>query len=165
METPSLLKYTCTVCSQRFFTSEDLVEHHLLRHADEHETVVWEEDNSSNIYNRPSITTAQTEYLDSSLTEIPISSLLRIGAVFTEGHAKYGKHNWRTNPTREFVIERINHAIYHLHTYAQKVELGESSNEDDLAKVGWAVVVLCELELRNSNIFYPVINPINKKVN
>lgn len=88
-----------------------------------------------------------------SLTQIPISMLERIGAIYLEGEPIYGRGNWRkfaNDP--EMKLETVNHAIAHLLKYAQELETGSPYPDvdgklvDHLAKVGWAVATLCECE-------------------
>lgn len=97
---------------------------------------------------------ANTDALEYSLTEIPLSALERVGKVFREGHEKYGRGNWRKGiEDKIYQLERLNHAIRHLLIYAHWLEHGEyigeykeGVKEDDLAKVMWFTVTQCEIE-------------------
>lgn len=84
------------------------------------------------------------------LTQIPAMSLRRLGAIFKEGEAKYGKNNWRSaSDVIEWQLERANHAMRHLTNYVHQLQFGEcigEPGEDDLAKVAWFCVTQMELE-------------------
>lgn len=97
---------------------------------------------------------ALTDVEDFSLTEIPYEALKRVGKVFKEG-LKYGKGNWRKGVNdKKFQLERANHALKHLLIYIHELETGEylypsnevMKREDDLAKVMWFCMIMCELE-------------------
>jgi hypothetical protein len=93
--------------------------------------------------------TAATDKEPFSLTQIPCSALLRLGAVFREGEPKYGRGNWRRGVhDKDYQIERANHALKHLLWYVHALETGErlGEAEDHLAKVAWFCVTQMELE-------------------
>lgn len=99
------------------------------------------------------------------LTQIPLSSEKRIGAIFREGEVKYDRNNWRKGLGRkEYQLERANHALKHLKIYIHWLEheeyigeIKEGKPEDDLAKVGWFVATQCELERLEEEIDEPDI--------
>jgi len=97
---------------------------------------------------------AKTDLENFDLTQIPLEGEKRIGRIFREGEIKYDRNNWRQGVfNKKYQLERMNHALKHLKIYIHWLEhgeyLGEIKNgimEDDLAKVGWAVLTQCELE-------------------
>lgn len=109
-----------------------------------------------------------------SLTQIPLSSLQRLGMIFREGELKYGKGDWRNGVgNKEYQLERANHALKHLLIYIHELEYGEylgevntqeysndnadlyieeiEEHEDDLAKVMWFCATQIELERIEKN--------------
>lgn len=94
---------------------------------------------------------AKTDVEAFSLTQIPCKSLERLGAVFREGEAKYGRGNWRRGVgDTAYQLERANHALKHLLWYVHWLETGEQlgngEDETNLAKVAWFCVTQMELE-------------------
>ena len=94
------------------------------------------------------------------LTQIPLSSEKRIGAIFREGEIKYDRNNWREGiGNKKYQLERANHALKHLKIHLHLLEhdeyigeLKDGKREDDLAKVGWFVATQCEIERLESLI-------------
>jgi hypothetical protein len=84
------------------------------------------------------------------LTQIPFEFEWRLGMVFREGEAKYGRDNWRKGVgNKTYQLERANHALKHLKIYIHWLQFGEhlgEPGEDDLAKVGWFCATQAEIE-------------------
>ena len=78
--------------------------------------------------NKPS-----SEILSPGIDQIPFESLEELGAIFAEGEKKYGRGNWKKDPSNnKYNAERTRHALRHLFLYAN----GDRS-ENHLAKVMW----------------------------
>lgn len=95
---------------------------------------------------------ATTEQVGSSVEQIPFVALEALGRIFHEGEKKYGVGNWKDNPTPEYRVERLRHAIRHLLLFAE----GDVT-EQHLAKVLWFCVteLYCESkygQLRDADI-------------
>jgi hypothetical protein len=84
---------------------------------------------------------SKTEQLGLALDQIPFEGLEEIGKIFVEGSIKYGRDNWKSNPTKEYQVERLNHAIRHLMLWAN----GDRS-ESHLAKVAWFCITQIWIE-------------------
>lgn len=107
-------------------------------------------------YRDDKLSNVKTDKEEFSLTQIPVSSLLRLGAIFKEGEVKYGKDNWKKGVNdKEYQLERLNHALKHLLLYSHYLETGEyldeviddkGRREDDLAKVMWFCATQIEIE-------------------
>jgi protein-arginine kinase activator protein McsA len=79
----------------------------------------------------------------------------RLAARYQLGLDKgYGLDNWRTGLTDdEFVVDRLNHGIQHMHRAAEKISRGDYSLEgdDDLAGAMWAcVTAMAAQKVRNT---------------
>jgi hypothetical protein len=100
--------------------------------------------------NEPKSKVVKTDKEDFDLTQIPFSSLERLGKIFREGELKYGKDNWRNGVgNKEYQLERANHAIKHLYLYIERLKYKDKNYEiyeDDLAKVMWFCATQIELE-------------------
>jgi hypothetical protein len=72
--------------------------------------------------------------------------LIRIAARFEYGAQKYGVDNWRIGlKDKDFVIDRINHAIEHLMNLKEQIHDGQYYHpDDDAAGVGWAAMLIME---------------------
>ena len=81
---------------------------------------------------------AKTNVEEFDLTQIPYSSLIRLGKVFQEGDTKYSNRvysddkskvilgNWYKGiGNKEYQLERANHALKHLLIYIHELETGE----------------------------------------
>lgn len=75
---------------------------------------------------------ANTEEIGSCVEQIPFEGLEAVGRIFAEGMKKYGKDNWKNDPSAEYRIERCRHAIRHLMLFANG-----DRGEEHLAKVAW----------------------------
>lgn len=77
------------------------------------------------------------------IAQISIRALCRIGRIFMEGiESGYERDNWKKGIFDEgWKEDRGEHAVRHLMLY-----LNGNRDEDHLAKVGWAMVMLMELE-------------------
>lgn len=74
--------------------------------------------------------------------ELPWDSLCRIGAICLEGREKHGKGNWRQGVgSPAFIERRLKHAVRHLMKY-----LNGDRSEDHLAKAGWGIIFMMELQ-------------------
>jgi hypothetical protein len=168
MESPLI---PCPLCQEKFFTFNALnthIEHTCafvptnasnqvapnitpLTSPPEHEAL--QNSPLGNVFMGVGIGGGRRTILPYSLTQIPIAALERIGKVFVEGEPIYGRNNWRKFAgDYAMKLETVNHAIAHLMKYAQELETHISYPDvdgkicDHLAKVGWAVAVLCECE-------------------
>lgn len=75
---------------------------------------------------------ANTEEIGSCVEQIPFEGLEAVGRIFAEGMKKYGKDNWKNDPSADYRIERCRHAIRHLMLFANG-----DRGEEHLAKVAW----------------------------
>ncbi len=97
---------------------------------------------------------AKTEKVGSDLTQIPMTALVQLGAVFVEGEEKYGRENWQRGlHDMEYQLERANHALLHLLHHIEAMKAGrthqlDSAVEMNLAKVMWFCATQMELERR-----------------
>ena len=97
---------------------------------------------------------AQTEKMSSDLTQIPMTALVQLGAVFVEGEKKYGRENWQRGLyDMEYQLERANHALLHLLRHIDAMKAGRTQQIDsdvelNLAKVMWFCATQLELERR-----------------
>lgn len=98
-------------------------------------------------------TAATSEILSdcAGIEQVPLSAIQRIGAIFAEGEAKYGRDNWRAQGTddenKAYTRERYRHARRHLQMWFEEQEgYRTPTGEDHLAKVGWFVVTTIERE-------------------
>lgn len=67
---------------------------------------------------------------------IPPFALKRIAERFSLGAAKYGDNNWMKGVNdREFILDRLNHAVEHLYNVINGIHHPVDSNDDDLAAV------------------------------
>lgn len=68
----------------------------------------------------------------------------RLAARYELGLKKYSEDNWRTGLSeREYVLDRANHALKHLHLAVEAIRTGKRLDEDDdLAAAMWGVVFL-----------------------
>ena len=86
---------------------------------------------------------------------IPLWALQRIAARFQLGAEKYGVNNWQKGAAdKDFILDRINHAIEHLMILKDRIHTnGLSSDDDDAAAVVLnAIFVMCyERAERQSN--------------
>jgi hypothetical protein len=78
----------------------------------------------------------QTESTSPGIDQIPFVAIESIGRIFAEGEQKYGRDNWKRDPSNEsYNAERGRHALRHLYLY-----LNGDRSEDHLAKVAWYCV-------------------------
>lgn len=78
----------------------------------------------------------RSEVVSPGIDQIPFEGVEAIGAIFAEGEVKYGKDNWKQDPSNEeYNRERTRHAIRHLLLWAS----GDRA-EAHLAKVAWFCV-------------------------
>jgi len=77
-------------------------------------------------------TASKSDVLGTNCQQIPYIGLEEVGKIFKEGEIKYGRGNWKSNPTPEFRAERLEHAIRHLMLWANG-----DREENHLAKVAW----------------------------
>lgn len=100
---------------------------------------------------------ANTEGIGSCVEQIPFEGLEAVGRIFAEGMKKYGKDNWKNDPSAEYRIERCRHAIRHLMLFANG-----DRGEEHLAKVAW----FCLTEIYLSKKLGDVVNTtsINEEV-
>ena len=95
---------------------------------------------------------AETEKIGSDLTQIPMTALVQLGAVFVEGEKKYGRENWQRGLyDMEYQLERANHALLHLLRHIDAMKAGRTQQIDsdvelNLAKVMWFCATQIELE-------------------
>lgn len=68
----------------------------------------------------------------------------RLAARYELGLKKYSEDNWRTGLSeREYVLDRANHALKHLHRAVEAIRTGKKLDEDDdLAAAMWGVICL-----------------------
>lgn len=67
---------------------------------------------------------------------IPLWALERIARRFELGAIKYGEDNWQKGARdRDFIIDRINHAIEHLYLLCELVKNDQWTDDDDAAAV------------------------------
>lgn len=70
------------------------------------------------------------------IDQLPFEGIAAIGEIFAEGEIKYGKDNWKKQPSNtSYNAERCRHALKHLFMWAN----GDRS-EPHLAKVAWFCV-------------------------
>ena len=77
-----------------------------------------------------------SETVSPGIDQIPFEGLEEIGLIFAEGEEKYGRDNWKRDPSnRDYNDERGRHALRHLYLY-----LNGDRSENHLAKVAWYCV-------------------------
>lgn len=77
--------------------------------------------------------TASSETVSPGIDQIPFAFIERLGGIFAEGEAKYGRDNWKKgNSDPSYERERLRHAIRHLYLWADG-----DTREDHLTKVAW----------------------------
>lgn len=95
-----------------------------------------------------------TETLSPGIDQIPFEGLEAIGAIFAEGETKYGRDNWKQQPSNKaYNQERTRHAIRHLMLWAN----GDRS-ENHLAKVAWFCVTTIWRDQQTSKPTAPSTN-------
>lgn len=77
---------------------------------------------------------------------IPHESLVRLARRYEKGLARYGRDNWRKGINdREYVLERLAHAVGHLYALMDQVEGRLSWTDDDhAAALMWCGAFACE---------------------
>jgi len=96
-------------------------------------------------------------------------TLLRRAAERMRAGLHYGKHNWKKGINdKQFILDRLNHAIEHLIKAQQEIDNDIEMSDDDLA----AVVVNCMFAMEYQNNRTKINSPlpgdiikITKKVN
>jgi hypothetical protein len=78
------------------------------------------------------------------------------------GAAKHGRFNYRKGlKDKEFIIDRLNHALRHIKIAAALIENGETFSDDDLAGVAVNVMMAMEYQLENGLVptegYLPVV--------
>lgn len=67
----------------------------------------------------------------------------RLAARCGHGAEKYGEGNWEKGLSdREFVMDRANHLLEHVHKAVETIRTGGVSIDDDLAAVLWGAIFL-----------------------
>lgn len=88
---------------------------------------------------------------------IPLWALKRIAARFQLGARKYGVDNWQKGlQDRDFILDRINHAIEHLYILRDHVQGGAiaSPSDDDAAAVVLNAIFVMGWQQRNTTTEY-----------
>lgn len=64
--------------------------------------------------------------------QIPTAALMSLANRYKLGEAKHGRDNWRKGLSdKRYVIERLNHVIFHAKKLADKIENGLPLDDDD----------------------------------
>ena len=79
------------------------------------------------------------------ISMIPLEAIERLSARFELGAPKYGRDSWRKNMKEQgvnYLIERLNHGIYHMLRLQQKL-LGHlpMDKDDDIGAALWSAAI------------------------
>lgn len=81
---------------------------------------------------------------------VPLSLLVRTARRFELGAKKYSPNNWKKGlKDKEFILDRLNHALEHLILSMIAIENGEMELDDNLGAVTCNVSMAMEYQLVN----------------
>lgn len=81
---------------------------------------------------------------------IPEIFLTRVAQRFSLGEKKHGKFNYRKGlRDKEYILERLNHALLHLKLATDQIQQGVMYDDDDLGAVGCNIAMAMEYQAIN----------------